>query len=342
MSELNEPEVATKLSFIKSNHLVITTSLSIVMLLVGVTIGKFLPDKATSNFEEIRTDNKYKYINPLLECEGAAISQSTNLNSLKEELETTIREATEKKEITIAAVYYRDLNNGPWFSIEATEQFAPASLLKVPLLMAYLKQSELTPEILEETIIAASFDYEKEQNVLPEKQLIAGQSYSIKELIEQAIIYSDNYAYYILMQSIDDTLMDQMYADMGMVIKKGTNTPAGGDIISVREYSSFFRVLFNASYLNRENSEYALGLLAKSAYDQGLTKYLPNVEVSHKFGERHYEQNGETQLHDCGIVYMPQEPYLLCIMTTGTDLDTQANIVGRLSEQVYNYIKVDN
>jgi hypothetical protein len=38
----------------------------------------------------------------------------------------------------------------------------------------------------------------------------------------------------------------------------------------VIDYASFFRVLFNASYLNRKDSEKALALLTKVAFRDGL------------------------------------------------------------------------
>ena len=56
--------------------------------------------------------------------------------------------------------------------------------------------------------------------------------------------------------------------------------------ISAKNYSLFFRVLYNATYLSREMSEKALGLLSKTVFRDGLTAKLPSsVVVSHKFGE---------------------------------------------------------
>jgi beta-lactamase class A len=41
------------------------------------------------------------------------------------------------------SVYLRALNNGDRLGIDEKEYFSPASLIKVPVLMAYLKKSEL-------------------------------------------------------------------------------------------------------------------------------------------------------------------------------------------------------
>jgi hypothetical protein len=57
--------------------------------------------------------------------------------------------------------------------------------------------------------------------------------------------------------------------------------------------------------------------------------------TSHKFGERKFLDSGETQFHDCGIVYLPKKPYLLCIMTRGTDLNKATKVIKNISQAVY-------
>lgn len=89
--------------------------------------------------------------------------------------------------------------------------------------------------------------------------------------------------------------------------------------LTVKEYASFFRILFNSSYLSADNSERALNLLAHTEYHDALPS-PQGVVVAHKFGEAGTE-NIERQLHDCGIVYLPDHPYLACIMTRGRDAE---------------------
>jgi len=43
------------------------------------------------------------------------------------------------------------------------------------------------------------------------------------------------------------------------------------------------------------------------------------------------------QLHDCGIVYYPQRPYVICVMTKGRDLDVLKNVIKGISEIVYEH-----
>ncbi|MDO8560151.1 MAG: serine hydrolase [bacterium] len=64
--------------------------------------------------------------------------------------------------------------------------------------------------------------------------------------------------------------------------------------MSVKDYASFFRILYNASYLNREQSERALGLMTKTRFRDGIIAGVPaGRPVAHKFGERTTLEDGK-------------------------------------------------
>lgn len=83
------------------------------------------------------------------------------------------------------SLYFRDLNNGPWISINGQEKFSPASLLKVPLMIALFKIAEQDPQFLKK-IIKAEDDSSQifSQNIKPTKIISPGEEYSIEELIK--------------------------------------------------------------------------------------------------------------------------------------------------------------
>jgi len=111
------------------------------------------------------------------------------------------------------------------------------------------------------------------------------------------------------------------------------------DFISVKGYSAFFRFLYNATYLNKEMSEKALEILSTTNFNTGLPAKLPKgILVSHKFGERGYVGTNLKQLHDCGIIYLAGNPYLLCVMTKGDSFEELANVIADISEMVYKAV----
>ena len=309
-------------------------------LLIGIIIGLSIPHKSITSFKETRNKQNYKYINPLLECDSEAISKDKILNKLRDNISFIINQQKSIKNISFASVYYRDLNNGPWFGINEKEYFSPASLIKVPLMMAYYKEAENNPEILIKEITNTK-DYDpSQQNFAPTNFLQKDQNYTVDQLIDQMIIYSDNIAYQLLLENIDNNLVYKVYADLGVDISKAQEDPAG-NILSVKDYGSFFRILYNSSYLDRTMSEKALSLLTKTTFDKGLVAGIPqNVTIAHKFGERRYVNTGEHQLHDCGIVYNEKTPYMICIMTRGNNFENLENVIKQISKTIYDNISI--
>ncbi len=112
--------------------------------------------------------------------------------------------------------------------------------------------------------------------------------------------------------------------------------------ISPKDYSLFLRVLFNSTYLSEKNSEKALMILSKAKFADGLVARLPKgIVVAHKFGE--YANGSDYQidsveLHDCGIIYAPKNPYLLCVMTRGKEIKNLKTTISEISKIVYDQI----
>ncbi len=283
----------------------------------------------------------YQFINPLLDYEQTEDS-FVELRPFEQKIaDFTDKANRDSNSIDFISVYFRDLNNGPWFGVNEAASFTPASLLKVPLMMAYYKISEADPQVLNESITITEQNLRQlvpnQQTIIPESRLEIGNTYTVDELIRRMIEYSDNDAAQLLLTHIDIKQLEQIYNDFGIELP---NADSDGTQVSVRTYAGFFRILFNASYLSKADSEKALKLLSESQFKDGLVVGIPaDVIISHKFGER-IGDNNERQLHDCGIVYYPDHPYLLCVMTRGNDLKSLSALIRQTSQLVYQ--EVDN
>jgi len=316
----------------------------VVSLIAVFFLGYFSSVKINYNHRDdsdeiIRKNFNYKYINPILEC-NTDIEQNNNLTTLKKSIETIIKDETYNKNISFASIYFRDLNNGPWLGINEKEYFSPASLIKVPVLIAYLKQAETNPDILKKEIVPVitTSSGDNIQNIKPSISLAPDKKYTVEDLLEKMIIYSDNDAYNTLSGNLNPDDFGKIFQDLDIDISKAFTSP-NGDIITVKDYASFYRILFNASYLNQDMSEKALSLLSQSQYKDGLVAGVPqNISIAHKFGERKFSDTGETQLHDCGIIYLPKKPYLLCVMTRGNDISKASQTIKTISNKVFQYL----
>lgn len=323
---------------LKKRNITIVLLLIVISFAAGYKVSSSTQNqKYLSSTKETRKSFNYDYINPLLECDDNNISQDKNLTSLKKSIQFIINQEIGNNKITFGAVYYRDLNNGPWMSINSDTLFSPASLVKVPVMIAYLKAAEDDPSILQKKIInSKEFDY-SQQNIAPTQTLERDKEYTVDDLIKRMIIYSDNGAYELLLDNIDNMKIYQVYLDLDVDISKAQDDP-NGNIISVSGYASFFRILYNASYLSKEMSEKALALLTQTEFYNGLVAGVPlNIKVAHKFGERQFLPSLEKQLHDCGIVYSPAKPYLLCVMSRSESFENAANFIKEVSKTIYDH-----
>lgn len=310
------------------------------LLTVYLTSGSTEQKQAKDTDYSIRQSG-YTFINPLLECE----IQSKGERQKYIPFETKTIERIKKEIIAVhtgitLGVYVRNLNNGPWFGINENEYYSPASLMKVPVLITYLKWMELDATIRDKQILLEEDGLNTSQYYEPTTHLITGKSYSAKELLEEMIVYSDNRSMAALMRAIPIDIYVRVNTDLGITVP-GARTPE--NYLSVKEVATFFRILYNASYLDRASSEYALELLSRVTFDSGLRAWVPtSVPISHKFGERGYtdDTSGKEirQLHDCGVVYYGPYPYLACIVTKGDDFDTDAQVIAATSRIIFEEI----
>lgn len=274
----------------------------------------------------------YALTRPLLiaETEDASVS----LNNLNSSLKGLIEQEKQNGVIISAAVYFRKLNNGDWTSVNDGENFAPGSLIKVPVMITYFKMAEKDPSILKKKLRIKDGDKFPNQTYT-DQGIDPTKEYTVEELLKFMIQRSDNAATLLLNSNVDIPLFQKLFTDVGMAMP---NVQDLNFSITASQYSKFFRLLYNGSYISHEYSEKALEMLAGSTFNQGFTKFLQDdVTVAHKFGET--AKDGIHQLHETGIFYLENKPYLLTVMTKGTDVGKLPGALADLSNFVYESMK---
>lgn len=323
--------------------------------LLGAFIGWLLPINSPFTIGEIagnrgvllrQSDASYKYIAPLLTCDIGTENSFPELQPIKSHLTNVINQEIGAGNVSSVSVYARSLIGARWFEIHGEEKYAPASLIKVFIMMAYYKADDdrgNTSELSRQLVFHASSN--PTQNIPGEiiPHLVSGQVYTVDQLLRQMIVYSDNDAMNTLVSGFDaDTYkaFQTIFTDL-QIPSPVTQTEDAMNFMSADEYAMVFRVLYGSTYLSRFYSEKALALLADAQYKDGLVAGVPgSTVVSHKFGVRSIPaaQNGGVvgaELHDCGIVYYPSHPYLLCVMTRGTDFGKLQNVIQNVSHEAY-------
>jgi len=287
-----------------------------------------------SSIYNIRRMSGFRYIRPLLSAKPA--QESELYSELKNSATEILAEYKDQGIITSGSVYMRDFEKGNWMSVNELERFTPGSILKLPVLITYLLMEEENPGLLEKKY---TLDKKYENGVtqgIVVKSIEFGKSYTVKELIEYMILYSDNNANMILNEHMDFKKLVKIFNDLSI---KAPDARADVYPMSARECSRFLEVLINATYLNLKNSEYAMSLLTRTQFKEGIEKGISEegVLVAHKFGES--GNNINRQLHETAIFYIKDKPYLLTIMTRGNDnveIEKLSEVLQKVAQTVFH------
>ena len=299
------------------------------------------------NHVKVVRENDSSLIQPILYVE---IESKQLLSPLKSKINDYLDSKKQAGTYTSASVYLKDVQAGVYININPDSLYDPASLMKVPLLMIYLKQAETNPQLLKKSFVFTQQAQNSTVALIKDKSLVVGKSYTVQELLYHMIVYSDNESFWIL--------YDHFGEDIFKELDKKLTIPANYDIIhysktdkhfiaNVNSMAYYFMVLYNASFLTKTASKYALDILTKSTFKEGLAKGIdPNVLIAHKFGERTLSyyvgnklENLQTEFHEFGIVYLKNRPYLLGVMTRGQQSNELQTMVSDISKMVYDDFK---
>lgn len=316
-------------------------------LCIGLLAGWLLHLWASSNAVEADRRNclrqsGYRYISPLLACDQQSDNRSPQLEPLREKLQAALDDEVGKRHVDSASVYYRELNTGESTGVNLQEKFYPASMNKIPVLIAAYKAAERKPGFLQTAITAPTdADSNAEVEVKPERSMAPGSTATVEEALNLMIKYSDNNAFYAMAKALDTDEFTSTFRDLGIPLRQSTKSSP--DYLTAKDFAYFYRVLYSSTYLDREYSQRALKLLTQATYKKGLAAGVPSgIEVAHKFGIYTFTDDTGTskrELHDCGVVYRSQSPYLLCVMTKGSgSLPDSESAIRRMSELVYKEV----
>lgn len=280
----------------------------------------------------------YKFIKPLLYNNKTC--ESGKYYGLKLNIEDAIKKYQQAGNIDNASVYLKVLNNREFINVNENQVYHPASLIKLPILITYLEMEEKNPGTLNK-----KFVYHLPPGGLPNQtyktnQIQPEKSYTVKELLNYMIAYSDNNATFLLNKNIDLEAFKKMFSDFGLTVP---NIYDSNFEISASDYSVFLNVIYNAGYLTIPNSEFVAELLSKCDFKEGLQSGIPSdTKIIHKFGEWGSRENPNIhQLSESGIIYLDNSPYILTVMAQGKEVNKLPGVIGNISKTVYEYLKTN-
>jgi beta-lactamase class A len=287
-------------------------------------------NKKTSNTKiNFTRDQHYKYTKPLIGFEMDKPSRT--LLPIKESMQKVVSAYQEAGSLYDASIFLRDLETGEWTIVNEDEKYHPGSLIKVPMLMYYLKKAETDPTVLEKQLMLQSDPNQLPNQTYKAQQIVPGIKYSVRELLKYMVAYSDNNATFLLNNNCSIPDFKKVFSTHGIAEPNVFDT---NYVMNVKEYSVFMRSLYNATFLSPQYSDYALSLLSESSFTQGMSNKIPkDVVVARKFGEAF--RSNKRELHESGIIYCNKRPYILIVMTKGANQTNQVSFISAISETIF-------
>jgi beta-lactamase class A len=225
-------------------------------------------------------------------------------------------------------VFIQDIRTGAWLGINEQKGFSPASLLKVPIMMAMLKKVENGEAKLSDRIKILPEDADDLYGEVYKK---VGSEETVSQLLEQMITFSDNTAKNAIKRQLSILEIDTIFVHVGI---PDPYMSYSNQEVSSKGYTRLFKALYYSTYLSPELSERAIGLTTDTQQEQLLSQGVPpEVQVAHKFGVI----DGEF-LSDCGIVYHPRNPYFICIMIKNKDMEKSKELINKISKDTYDFV----
>jgi len=230
------------------------------------------------------------------------------------------------------SLYFEYLPTGTSIRINDNELNVAASLIKLPVAMELYKDVELGKVSLDKTLTLKQDWLDDESGTLYQKG--AGYQLTLGEANEIMLTQSDNTALRAIVNTIDG-MAPASESPFNFLDTEAVQNQDMTVSISSKSYSSFLKCLYFSCYLKPQHSQEILNLLTQSEFNDRLTADLDDdVTVAHKIGN--YFDKVQS---DCGIVYVPNRNYVLCVMLDGPETQTTDSYIAKMSRMAYDFVK---
>lgn len=263
-------------------------------------------------------------------------------------LRQALREYIEKQENKIG-LYFEYLPTGVSIGINDKEEVTLASLTKVPIAMSIFKKIEKGQLSTDKIVSINKENLDRKFGNLWEKG--EGAQISINDLLRLALVESDNTAYRVLFDQLSSQEINEVYENLDIPLsyreEEEEEEEGGGEIkkkrypqVSPKNFSSIFRSLYLSSFLRKENSNRILEILTQAPFNDKIAAGVPeDIKVSHKIGVFEKIDISKTVYTDCGIIYAPSRPYILCAFVQDSN-EAAKKHMSHLSKMIYGYIAI--
>ena len=252
----------------------------------------------------------------------AAAQSSPNATNPKQQvlwqkLEASIAEIDRSLD-GVMGVAVEDLTSGQKFALRADEVFPQASSIKITILAELYHQAQAGKLKLTDIYTVRSSD------LVPDSPIMEGLTpgvtqITLGDLATMMVAVSDNSAANILIDRVGmenvNSLLDSLGLTHTRLRRKMMDLKAASEgrenISTPGEMITLLERLYRGRVLNKPLTDDFFKVLSTKKMDAWMARDLPEeLKIADKPGSLEGVRN------DCGLVFLDNRPYILCVMTT--------------------------
>jgi len=211
--------------------------------------------------------------------------------------------------------YLEELGSGATIGVNDTTDLEAASVIKVPEAIYLLRQVDAGQVKLDDMVTLQAGDFMSGTGSLYGTAK-PGDQYSYRQLLTLLIQQSDNTAWLALRRVLGDASINGYAASIG-----AGDCDQVSDECSPRSVGHMLAQLARGRLISASSTQMLLGLLETTIFNDRINYYLPNVTIAHKVGMDTSVRN------DCGVVFLSNDPFAICVFTTVDDVDQGTQVI---------------
>lgn len=201
--------------------------------------------------------------------------------------------------------FFEDLSSGFSYGYNENVKMIAAGCMKLPIAVALIKDEQEEKIDFLNKIKIESKDKVYGTGIIHE---FGEREYSIFELLVAMLIQSDNTATNKIIDIIGIDRINNVIKELGMknteLNRKTTDERSYSEKIenytSAYDLSILWKHIYNATYLNKENSQMLIDILERQQIKNKLALYIPDnlkYEISSKSGDKKGVENDTALIH---------------------------------------------
>ncbi|GEK35013.1 serine hydrolase [Kurthia sibirica] len=221
------------------------------------------------------------------------------------------------------SIDYINLKTHEQYAEKSNKPYLAASTIKLPLALYIMELADANRIDLQQELTYKADHYVGGSGIIQNQSI--GSRFTISDLVEKAIKYSDNIAFAMLKERIGSQNFINYMQNLGAT----NSSPQAYSFTSSHDLAIYAEHVDNLSR-SSDNGKRLKEFLEETIYNEALPNGVSDATVAHKVGMMPINLVS----HDYGIIN-DQTPYVLAIMTYGFSYNESNKVIAKVSELIH-------